>query len=201
MLNKERPILFNEPMVHALLAGRKTQIRRVVKCPKGMEDIWQDGQGHFDIQPRYNKPGYEMWDWETDECNKTPLVCPNGRPGDRLWVKETFRYTPQLETKIKYRADYGGSFLSVLAESMATWKPSIHMPRAASRILLEIKAVRCERLQDISEADAVAEGYTGYRPSQDEPTDQYRRALPVNGPGAWATNPWVWVVEFQRVDA
>lgn len=193
---KERPLLFSGAMVRALLAGSKTQTRRVVKMRDGSlmddEDLSCDGRTVMDFTKTYPT-------WQE-------LRCPYGQPGTRLWVRETFRYTPHLEAKIKYRADYGDTFLSTLAETMATWKPSIFMPRVASRILLEITAVRCERLQDISEADAVAEGVKPFVPVPGDGESMTAKQMyarlweSINGPNSWAANPWVWVVEFKVVD-
>lgn len=151
---KERPILFSGAMVRALLDGTKTQTRRVVKrqpwASCSIEEGYE-GESPF-VYSALNGagPGYEVKE------SRTPCICPYGQPGDRLWVREAWARTPVYqaggEEWIVYRegdnrTDYGGP-----------WKPSIHMPRAASRILLEIVSVHVERLQVISEADADAEG-------------------------------------------
>ena len=177
---KERPILFSAPMVRALLAGTKTQTRRIVKA-RDLE--WMDV--HQGLR-------------EPDNAER----CPYGQPGgDRLYVRETWaaphaydhlppRLIPQ-DARIHYAAteDRGGLL----------WRPSIHMPRWASRITLEVTGVRVERLQDISEADAIAEGvytdpacpaYDAYAQLWDE----------INGLGSWEANPWVWVVGFHRIN-
>jgi hypothetical protein len=195
----ERPILFSAPMVRAILAGTKTQMRRVVK---GMALEW--------LRP----------DGFTPEFTAAPEngLCPYGKPGDRLWVRETFIHEPAeycWEASVSipcrpastvYRADYEGD------TRRGGWKPSIHMPRALSRITLDITGVRVERLQDISEADALAEGIVqlhdgGYGLPAGE---HYHSADPrqsylslweaINGPGSVEANPWVWCVEFARVD-
>lgn len=197
---RERPILFSAPMVRALLNCTKSQTRRVVK------------DKHIDAAP----PAC-FFQWLRENC-------PYGQPGDRLWVRETF-YLAKNGDPI-YRACISES----LAETIETirqhylepWKPSIHMPRWASRILLEIVSVRVERLQDISEDDATAEGlsvineddanlyYSALaRENQwpdgwhfEEPVGAYRELWEsINGPGSWAANPWVWVVEFRRIEA
>ena len=198
---KERPILFNGAMVRALLEGSKTQTRRVVKQldpEKGAVTTGNDGT-----------PMGVCWAY-----GGSVIYCPYGRPGDRLWVRETFAY---LGTNKRgphaYRADtYDGERIRV----DAPWKPSIHMPRAASRILLEIVSVRVERLQDISAADAKAEGIEphevrqfaiyGATPAEraaiyrDAAVGPYQRLWrQINGAGSWDANPWVWVVEFKRV--
>jgi hypothetical protein len=132
-------------------------------------------------------------------------MCPYGQPGDRLWVRECFGYPANDKTRadIRYRADGGGL--------LGDWRPSIHMPRAASRITLEITGVRCEKLQDISEADAKAEGVTvlvdaeitaAVVPGIRGPAYLEYFVLwdSINGPGSWDANPYVWVVEFKRIN-
>ena len=179
----DRPILFSAPMVRALLNGTKTQTRRVVK--------------RFEVRAGMPEP----------EMQSLLRCCPYGAPGDRLWVRETFakidaQTQPWIETD--YRATYThGDRLGDSLGIKKRWTPAIHMPRAASRITLEVIGVRVERLQDISETDARAEGaaahnspaaiLTGYR--------QGYRLLwdSINGAGAWERNCWVWVVEFRRL--
>lgn len=210
---KERPILFSAPMVRAILAGTKTQTRRVVKQ-----------QPVFDIYRR-------DWRWESKSAIATwsgdrPLSaalrglcthCPYGETGDRLWVRETFAVCGRGEAPV-YRAD------SRVEVPGVRWKPSIFMRRMESRITLGVTGVRVERLQEISEADAKAEGVER-DPTPDDPAGRedprevgypsasdvahaeatkHRRwyaALwdDINGNGSWASNPWVWVVEFRRV--
>ena len=177
---KERPILFNAPMVRALLAGTKTQTRRIVKA-RDLEWV--------DVHQGLREP---------DNAER----CPYGQPGDRLWVRETFGHFERNENfapgcEVFYRAD---------GESLALepWRPSIHMPRWASRITLEVTGVRVERLQGISEADAIAEGV---RNSLHLPGGRFAREnfehlwWTVNGDGSWESNPWVWVVEFKAIEA
>jgi len=185
----ERPILFSAPMVRALLSGTKTQTRRVVKNPPSIWTI-------HSIQEQR---------------------CPYGQAGDRLWVRETWAKWgrddqcgegPSQTHEPIYRAD------SYPWDWGDKWRPSIYMPRWASRITLEIIAVRVERLQDISSADAIAEGiepcasggewrnYLDSAPNRDAltPRVSYRSLWEsINGPGSWAANPWVWVVEFKRM--
>jgi hypothetical protein len=185
---KERPILFSAPMVRSLLDGCKTQTRRIVK--------------------------------------RHVLVteCPYGWVGDRLWVRETFAPNAGDEMafmrwefdscgpkpEIHFAADGGDPHIS-------RWRPSIHMPRWASRILLEIVSVRVEQLQDISDEDCLAEGIHAIRHEGDgmyyhhertyadpdnwcHPDDAYRALWnQINGAGSWDANPWVWAVEFKRV--
>jgi hypothetical protein len=188
----DRPILFSAPMVRALLAGTKTQTRRVVK-----PNAWVD-EGDCDYTGQCVKVG------ESIDLRR----CPYGQPGDRLWVRETWAVRglawgmkPSQAAKIaspaawRYAADDATGW-------QHGWKPSIHMPRAASRITLEITGVRVERLQEISEADAQAEGCNIRAAVCDvsDPASRMYHALweSINGPGSWAANPWVWVVEFKR---
>jgi hypothetical protein len=201
----DRPILFSAPMVRALLAGTKTQTRRIVKPqPEVCGADWlakrRDGPAQFLYYwPRGD--GYAVNDRFVAES------CPYGQPGDRLWVRESIH---RGDACARYSAD--GSVVN-----LADWRwkrdnlPSIHCPRELSRITLEITGVRVERLQGISEVDAKAEGirWTDAGPLHAHldggfnfPTarDAYERLWgDINGPGSWDANPWVWVVEFKRV--
>ena len=201
----ERPILFSAPMVRAILNGEKTQTRRLLKPqPQMVTDMR--------TQP---------WEGPADALlalmTKAGKTCPYGQPGDQLWVRETWGLhaygddtdwvkgsctSLDLEDSvITYRADWGPM------QESCHWRPSIHMPRSASRLSLEITSVRVERLQDISEADARAEGADeafdtdgGYK---HHPLGNYRDGFAklwteINGSESWAANPWVWVVEFTR---
>nr|WP_315596125.1 hypothetical protein [uncultured Cupriavidus sp.] len=204
---KERPILFSGAMVRAILDVRKTQTRRIVKP-----------------QPEINKQGNLTGEWLSKPLDGLLLPrlqditihCPYGQTGDRLWVRETWAQPAPLDPgPTVYRADYPAcvpaGFENIPPADSITWKPSIHMPRWACRIELEIAGVRIERLNDCSEADAIAEGiaselegWTDYsNPSCQmclDPVDSYRTLWDsINGAGAWAANPWVWVVEFGRV--
>lgn len=218
----DRPILFSAPMVRALLAGTKTQTRRIVKPQPndpGHLRIVNEGTVHYTrpagdplIAEAKATPGYRVMtcaEWLASQ------PCPYGQPGDRLWVRETWCH--EYEGGYLYRADdpTGADPDFVDGDGNPTgrsgWKPSIHMPRKASRITLEITGVRVERLQEIGHRDAAAEGW---------PADDEARALAkhapgcaddaaiewyadlwdsINGPGSWDANPWVWVVEFKRV--
>jgi hypothetical protein len=200
---KERPILFSAPMIRALLAGTKTQTRRIVK-PVGNDDgfVLQDyGDGWWPYRSDDGESPFK----EEDEI---PHACPYGAPGDRLWVRETWKPSHEAEGRAFYRASWGNY------ENGDRWRPSIHMPRAASRITLEIVVVRVERLQDISEADAIAEGVIEHQTLDGRracnidggpmmacgPIPAYRALWEqINGAGSWDENPWVWVVEFRRV--
>jgi hypothetical protein len=215
---KERPILFSAPMVRAILEGRKTQTRRIVK-PQPMADhilCMPDGQ-----IPGICKDGHRIRD---DEFGKAWMTCPHGQSGDRLWVRETHRlfdkvWTPDaMDTAVQYRADMRARILSGwyvgADEASGNWSPSIFMRRWMSRITLEITVVRVERLQDISEADAAAEGVVYFPPGHGDywqPSDEINCPCSfaygaymqlwesINGAGSWAANPWVWVLEFKRV--
>ena len=194
---KERPILFSGPMVRAILEGRKSQTRRMVK--------------RLQI-------GCLSVDCPADRISFVDR-CPYGQPGDRLWVKETHRFDgldpkialrSQCLDEISYRADMQGD----RACDDCAWRPSIFMPRWASRITLEITSVRVERLNEISDADALKEGceMDGEFPKEqphpkcgmigwDDPVEWYSWLWEsINGPGSWDLNPWVWVVEFKRLE-
>lgn len=198
---KERPILFSGPMVRAILEGRKTQTRRVVK-PQPHPDATLQG-----IIPRPNADracaSFAHVDERGVHSHSLKVQCPFGRGGDRLWVRETWApcsvFEPSEETGSIHRA---GPWRNGLEPSVK-WRPSIHMPRWASRITLEITDVRVERLQDISEADAKAEGVNesivlpGDRGSFVASFGYLWES--IHGAGSWCVNPWVWVIEFERV--
>ncbi|WP_431699896.1 hypothetical protein [Pseudomonas sp. BR20] len=227
---KERPILFSAPMIRAILEGRKTVTRRVVKgfqiptedtaIPTGDRHRWS-AIGQRD--PRY---GFCVFGSTEAECAKELEVyapCPYGKPGDRLWVRETWAADAQVDSiaprdlsqgePIQYPAD--GAFRQTGCAMLTPGKsrPSIHMPRWASRILLEITEVRVERLLDLSEEQAKAEGvrlYTDHAELGDwwhvegietysaDPRKSFELLWSSVG-GDWQSNPWVWVVEFKRV--
>lgn len=216
---KERPILFSAPMVRAILEGRKTQTRRLVKpqpsFPFGVKQIvqvpdpWHDeafagtpAEGMGTKGPRLLKWHCEDYAWNL--VAGIDLKCKYGLPGDRLWVKETFNIGRVAPI---YKADNPDG----LPPSECTddwnrpgvdrWRPSIHMPRVASRITLEVVSVQVERLQEISEADAIAEGCGRHENGTLAVIEYSRLWDEINGPGSWAANPWVWVLEFQRVSA
>lgn len=200
---KERPILFSAPMVRALLDGTKTQTRRVVKVQPGDAHVMRYCAG--DLAAR-----------QIGACRWEDVRVPYGGPGDRLWVRETwapnFRAPLGASDKspyVLYRANGDG-------EPATKWKPSIFMRRHSSRITLEVTTVRVERLNQITEADAIAEGveerFDGQYLDYDwklkggsihtygDPRASYRSLWQsINGPGSWALNPWVWRVEFKKV--
>lgn len=201
---KERPILFSAPMVRAILEGRKTVTRRTVNPQPRLTDgsgfAWK---GHLF--------GCGSDDRETAR-NFSKHCCPHGKPGDRLWVRETWARVGNcdpgyLTFAATYPACLPPELENIPAASEIRWKPSIHMFRRDSRILLEITDVRVERLQDISRADIRAEGLQcPPELASDDVSPNYRdwypaawRVLWESTGGDWNANPWVWVVEFKRV--
>ena len=248
--NKERPILFSGPMIRAILENRKCQTRRVVRLRAG--EIAHEGDDGS-LHAVANTTG--------GDSIERVIRCPYGVPGDRLWVRETFRVEsvgthvpvkiPYEDVGIVYAADgekrnIHREYPSALSRTCHNNKPSIFMPRWASRITLEITGVRVERLQEITEADAIAEGVEprtrekGYTivcrgGGTFEVSSLYERGMPavgdaspfgevthveqipervlisapgvfrllwmkINGRESWDANPWVWVVEFRRVE-
>ena len=194
MTHKERPILFSGPMVRAILEGRKTQTRRIVK---GVEFIGGRGDENDPSAWGYPYPDREGYADLTDG-----IPCPYGKPGDRLWVRETWQdWCPIWQgawcgcgSKEMAQNTHRPAYAATPDERChpAKWRPSIHMPRWASRITLEVVSVRVERLQEISNDDAIDEGTNGV----DFFHDLWQS---INGPGSWDANPWVWVVEFKRI--
>ena len=182
---KERPILFSGPMIRALLDGRKTQTRRIVK-PQPTEQVYQ-------IYHSANFAPSDPLDQDVPDFARE-IHCPYGAPGDQLWVRETW-----AEDGIGY------TYRATNETWPHHWAPSIFMPRAASRIQLEIVDVRVERVQDITTADACAEGVPGCRDDlSNVHAVEFFKALwdQINGarPGySWANNPWVWCLTFKRL--
>jgi hypothetical protein len=210
---KERPILFSGPMVRAILDGRKTQTRRVIK-PQPPEWIDELHGGQLSKRAPYEleNEDNQIVGWGFQDERGTYWRVPYGKPGDRLWVREAWAVVPCVsDNGPKHRAKGDGTGVTWRADWNANpsgfkWKPSIHMPRWASRITLEVTGARVERLQDISEADAIAEGVLidGIG-SPGGPMRVSQRAFKIfwqaiNGPESWAANPWVWVIEFKKVE-
>ena len=191
---KEHPILFSGEMVKAILDNRKTMTRRIIKLPKCEFPYVYYGAKTGEYL--FGEPNYP-------EEGSFAIDCPYGQVGDRLWVRETFsvRETPK-EFIVEYKA--GG--LMVCPSVYAKWKPSIFMPRWACRIILENVSVRVERVQDITEAEALREGILfksppissggGYRRTFEAGWDEMYSKKPEL---QWEVNPWVWRVEFERV--
>lgn len=224
-MSKERPILMNSEMVRAILDGRKTQTRRIVKP---IASHWAKGC--------YHRPD-GRWIWVTGErpdngqgegvsLGNEPFKCPYGKPGDRLWVRETwqgYRQTSyeydEWEAMESPKDRHDNAYVPVYQADKKNfpekWFPSIHMPHEYSRITLEITGMRVERLRDISEADSIAEGLRVF-PFEDSVAYAWKdgdfcghasatgayRALweSINGPGSWDANPWIWVIEFKCID-
>ncbi len=213
---RERPILFNGDMVRAILAGQKVQTRRVAKLPHQnplgqWEASTSGGYGARDRKGNLVPEHVCIWHTRTGDT----LSCPLGQPGDRLWVRESF--TDLLGTGIEHRPHLDGP-IQRYAYSADTlpgspgdfarkdygikWRPSIHMPRSACRLVLEITAVRVERLQQITADDCLAEGIsTRFKvaDAEDALRVQWRDLWTSTG-GDWDGNPWVWVIEFKRVE-
>jgi hypothetical protein len=235
---KERPILFSAAMVRALLAGTKTQTRRVVKPQPAKSSGTHRG---YPLELMAND-----WAWPHPRTSGATTIsnrpngplgweihCPYGQPGDRLWVRERFTPLPMqapTENPSRWQILYaaGGAEereapagYNPMLYNYERWSPSIHMPHWASRLTLEITGVRVERLQDISEEDAQAEGIERVGGEFScTPWRNYRIGCPdemrshcsarsrsymtlwesINGPGSWDANPWVWVIEFKRVE-
>jgi len=235
---RERPIIFSAPMIRALLDGRKTQTRRVVRDSLVLDPNVNTVPTYVtrrDVRERGKVIGHR----------EVTVECPHGAPGDRLWVRETWAQVIRRPVSAEEAWWPGkqpwrgvGTRPSIPSQSNSTsvviwradgempanfpepWRPSIFMPRWASRITLELTAVRVERLQDISEADARAEGLEDSAPFTYGWRNYGKTDLPgesleyfasaresyaslwdsLNAKRApWASNPWVWVLEFRRV--
>ncbi|HAV2259367.1 hypothetical protein [Raoultella ornithinolytica] len=212
----ERGMIFNGEMVRAILDGRKTQTRRIM-APQPADDI-----------ERSAFPNPDAIGWKSSLKHKygstTAHFCPFGAIGDRIWVRETFRVHSRATdvATLVYKASERNSWTEqthrvpvAVCNKPATpekWTPSLHMPRWASRILLEITDVRVERINSISQEDAQAEGLelTGWRPTYSDPDSGGEVMTPydnfaelwssIYGDESWQANPWVWVIEFKRVE-
>lgn len=264
---RERPILFSAPMIRAILAGQKTQTRRVVKPQPPSEcsihymlgaESWLPENERSPLRHHWEAWGGKLFDVRPEGhlCGSHTVRCPYGAPGEMLWVRESHQrfdkgscdqhvwYTsgrndnayvartrPEIDQDAPWPRDAAGP-----AGGTVYGVPSIHMPRWASRILLEIVSVRVERLRDISEDDARCEGVDPPATERDEhdwkicpqcggtglhgalganlgfmevdcvDCDTHAKRFrhlwsSINGDAAWEANPWVWVVEFKRVQA
>ncbi|HGX3205437.1 TPA: hypothetical protein ACNH8W_004129 [Klebsiella pneumoniae] len=234
---KERGMIFNGEMVRALLDGRKTQTRRIMKpqpepCPRG---------GHWWPSNVFKTMLHVEEEMQNGKGGWGGLVgdaCPFGDVGDRIWVREAYRFPASLDdvsptgvgemaVATGYKKPWAPTFYEFTGTFSDGWKgfetppkvsdagklrPSIHMPRWASRILLEITDVRVERLNAISQEDAQAEGMelTGWRPTYSDPDSGGEVMTPydnfaelwssIYGDESWKANPWVWVISFKRVE-
>lgn len=213
------PILFSTEMVQAILAGRKTQTRRVIKDIS----IEKNNHGTFNVKAKsvsaINIPKEDLY----HDFLGIGSLCPYGQVGDVLWVRENFCAASHLDnqpisvlsqvSEINYIADLDNENISRFLNIGRT-RPCIHMPKWACRIFLQIKDIRVERLNDISQSDAKAEGiayskperfdffkdYTGERYHLSNPIESFRSLWhKINGPTSWVKNPWVWVIEFERI--
>ena len=206
---KETGLMFKAPLVRAILSGQKTQTRRAVK-PQPVE-----GQGM--VNAAYcGHPDLWLRDGPCDESDPArEWRCPMGQPGDRIYVRETWCQQADddgclLDGAYWYRATTPDVMHSEDMEK-SPWRPSIHMPKHAARIWLEVTGVRVERLQSISDAGCIAEG-VAHDPgeggvfhvpgqagcSSDSAADSFRKLWESTG-GDWASNPWVWVIDFKTI--
>lgn len=211
----DRPVIFSAPMVRAVLAGTKTQTRRVVKnAPADWSPVGPETFSPIVVDRRGDeRPGPDAYG-AGNEDGSDWIRCPYGQPGDRLWVREAFRQVDgqtQAWIETDYRATYKhGDRMADHLGIERRWSPAIHMPRHASRITLEIAGIRVERLQAISADDARAEGivpaYGGFGLPDgshfhaSDPRESYLSLFEaINGPGSVEADPWVWVVTFRRI--
>ena len=225
---RERGMIFNAEMVRAILDGRKTQTRRVIvpsmRTADTQFELHQQPDGSWMPMHTFNEGSFDK------TGSERPIKCPFGAVGDRLWVRETWadvnhegcpavayrangevrdlceddgdETDPNLE---KYR--FANWYPDLMSGTEGTWTPSIHMPRWASRITLEITGVRVERLSSMTEEDARAEGCMGGHDSipgymySATPHEHFHHLwTSIYGEDSWQVNPWVWVVEFKRVE-
>lgn len=222
----ERPILMSAPMIKAILAGTKTQTRRPVKW-RGVESGLNLQFSGLSVERSYDKWVLTSPTRDSHAYRSAPITCPYGLRGDRLRVKEAawmwcerrpngktktgrqkWLYVPMREAGIFYAADHPTKpTIGVVSPNTGNqwgWRLKIgrFLPAWASRITLEVTGVRVERLQDISEADAQAEGCgstVDYEVGFTYVHEYAELWKSINGPGSWDANPWVWVVEFKRV--
>lgn len=225
---KARPILMSAPMVRALLDGRKSQTRRVIGSVYGRQVEYLKDEGPVEFSRHFNDP--MAWGFRNlDDGADAPLgvwadLCPYGVKGDLLWVRESWAYVGTCDPGyLTYKATYPHCLPTDvqnvpedIKKAGYRWTPSIHMPRKHSRLTLEIISARAERLNEISETDAIAEGCrpffdkdspeTLYGPNGDGiemaplkgPVDAYMQLWEsINGTGSWENNPWVWAIEFK----
>lgn len=202
--NNFKPIIFSTPMVQAILQGEKTQTRRIIKVKQG-----------------------KKVEYDNSEMRKCFLIAGNGyikalkcpyKVGDILWVRETW-HPKRHSFPIGEHYEYKATAKEDGNPTDESWKPSIHMPKEACRIFLKLKSIRIQRLNDISESDAIAEGikkiegkvigypfgisfkYSNGINNYSTPIEAYMSLWEkINGKGSWAENPWVWVYDFKVID-
>lgn len=207
---KERGIPFSAAMVRVVLDDRKTQTRRTVKLPSWTASVTVDKGGTIWGPGPYLK-AHRAEPVPDDVGAMERMHCPYGYPGDRLWVREAWRVEREHDALSGSDLDIDARWPEVFyecddarieaREDLGRYRHARFMPRWASRITLEITEVRAQRLQDISEADAYAEGFRAafgpgfFHRTFDSLWDG------INGDGAWAANPWVWAITFKRIDA
>lgn len=213
-----KPILFSAPMVLALLAGRKTQTRRIispqppgVECRRLHEVVWGEAAEKLSSPKRRAR----AWAGFTDSRAPESIAyygCPYGLPGDLLWVREAWRTQSKVQDRLLPAEMCGRGYEVVLYNADHDWsldktvgrtRAAMHMPRWASRITLRITDVRVQRLKEISSADAIAEGFSAYANSATidcdtpDPRDDFAASWDaIHGHGAWESNPWVWALTF-----
>lgn len=224
-VKKEHPILFSTPMVRAITSGQKTMTRRA----KGFGEVnempdrfvYVGNSKHMEVPHpavKYDRSTYYMFNLTNSNGHSWVFKCPYGEIGDRIWVRETFRPLIDCENgefkEWDYKADMPDEFYKQFPQK--GYKPSIHMPRKACRILLEITEIKIERLQDISEDDAKAEGAKDHLKVDDlsrlktldwtipSPFQMHQLGFlaiwcDINGVQSWKENPWVWVIKFKRI--
>jgi hypothetical protein len=179
---KERPILFSGPMVRAILDGSKTQTRRTFKGTT-------EHKGPYN--PAYMEAHQQASGWGS--------ICPHGTPGERLWVRETWAVQHEYDAAGPSEIGVSARWRYAATEDLGGLRkrPSIFLPRRGSRILLEITDVRVQRLQEINDEDARAEGCEPFA----YPRDRFQGLWDtINGPGSWHANPWVWAITFRRLE-
>ncbi|ELM7732724.1 hypothetical protein Q2P25_001409 [Escherichia coli] len=197
---KERGMIFNGEMVRAILDGRKTQTRRIMK---------NQPAGDYPDTPALIRSVGGGFQWYGHYGESSIFNCPLGAVGDRIWVRETWAEAGASAPDLKlYRANYPAHvpthYENVPPADEIRWTPSIHMPRWASRLTLEITGVRVERLRDLSEDDAKSEGITpssgGVLPGWEYRINFRDLWVSIYGADNWEANPWVWVIEFKRIE-
>lgn len=214
-MSKERPILFSGPMVRAILAGTKTQTRRVIKTRHLFDVTNAKGLLPEEMRERRAEPVRELSPEDVVDPNLLAL-CPYGQPGDRLWVKEEQALLEVVGTRTvhcDYKADGVSRRVQLSVDEWRKFKarrserakqPGMFMYRSCSRINLEVVNVRVEHVQAITEEDATAEGMTpdDVIPSVYTPREAYQLLwCQINGFGSWSADPWVWAVSFKQVAA